>query len=61
MTKVAVLDDYQGRASGFGDWGSLGREVDVTFLRETLAPDELVPTLSPFLMYAQVVDDVVDS
>ncbi len=48
MTKVAVLDDYLGRASGFADWGSLGRGVEVTFFRETLAPDQLVPTLAPF-------------
>ncbi len=48
MTRVAVLDDYQGRASGFADWGSLGPGVEVTFFRETIARDELVPTLAPF-------------
>ena len=48
MTKVAVLDDYQGRANGFADWGSLGSDVTVTFFRETVAPDELVSTLAPF-------------
>jgi phosphoglycerate dehydrogenase-like enzyme len=48
MTKVAVLDDYQGRAREFADWESLGRGVEVTFFRETLARDELVTTLAPF-------------
>jgi phosphoglycerate dehydrogenase-like enzyme len=48
MTKVAVLDDYQGRAREFADWESLGSGVEVTFFRETLAREELVPTLSPF-------------
>lgn len=48
MTRVAVLDDYQGQASGFADWASLGSDVQVTFFREPIAPGELVPVLSGF-------------
>lgn len=48
MINVAVLDDYQGRAREFADWGSLGEGVEVTFFREPIDPSELVPTLSSF-------------
>jgi phosphoglycerate dehydrogenase-like enzyme len=48
MIKVAVLDDYQGRAREFADWGSLGEEVDVTFFRETIDPAGLTSTLADF-------------
>jgi phosphoglycerate dehydrogenase-like enzyme len=46
--KVAVLDDYQGRAHGFADWNALGAEVDVTFFRETIDPAALGSTLADF-------------
>jgi phosphoglycerate dehydrogenase-like enzyme len=48
VTKVAVLDDYQGRAREFADWDSLGKDVEVTFFRETIAPGSLAPTLADF-------------
>ena len=48
MLTVAVLDDYQGRAREFADWGSLGGDVEVTFFREPIAPDELVTALASF-------------
>lgn len=48
MMKVAVLDDYQGRAREFADWSSLGEEVDVTFFRETIDPAALASTLAEF-------------
>ena len=46
--RVAVLDDYQGRAKEFADWGSLGPEVEVSFFREPIDPDSLGATLSGF-------------
>lgn len=48
MIKVAVLDDYQGRAWEFADWSSLGEDVDVTFFRETIDPVALASTLADF-------------
>jgi phosphoglycerate dehydrogenase-like enzyme len=45
---VAVLDDYQGLASEFADWGSLGQEVDVTFFRQPIEPSALAATLASF-------------
>ncbi|HEX3690528.1 MAG TPA: D-2-hydroxyacid dehydrogenase family protein [Solirubrobacteraceae bacterium] len=48
MTRVAVLDDYQRRARGYADWGSLGDEVEVEFFSEPIAQDELPARLSGF-------------
>lgn len=48
VTRVAVLDDYQRRASGFADWASLGPEVQVVFFHEGIGPDELPGTLADF-------------
>jgi phosphoglycerate dehydrogenase-like enzyme len=48
MTKVAVLDDYQGRANSFADWGSLGASVEVSFFRDPIDPAELASTLDEF-------------
>lgn len=46
--RVAVLDDYQGRAKDFADWGSLGPEVEVSFFHEPIDRDSLGSTLSGF-------------
>jgi phosphoglycerate dehydrogenase-like enzyme len=46
--RVAVLDDYQGRASGYADWDSLGADVEVEFFREPIEADELPATLGGF-------------
>jgi phosphoglycerate dehydrogenase-like enzyme len=48
MTQVAVLDDYQGRASEFADWDSLGPDVEVTFFREPISRSALGGALSGF-------------
>jgi phosphoglycerate dehydrogenase-like enzyme len=48
MINVGVLDDYQGRAREFADWGSLGDEVEVTFFQEPIAPEDLVTVLAAF-------------
>jgi phosphoglycerate dehydrogenase-like enzyme len=48
MTRVAVLDDYQRRASDLADWASLGPEVEVVFFHETIAQGALVETLGEF-------------
>ncbi|HZE05963.1 MAG TPA: D-2-hydroxyacid dehydrogenase family protein [Solirubrobacteraceae bacterium] len=48
MTRVAVLDDYQRRAAGFADWGSLGSGVEVVFFSEPVPADELPARLAEF-------------
>lgn len=48
MTRVAVLDDYQGRAHEYADWSSLGDEVEVTFFREPIADGALAATLADY-------------
>jgi phosphoglycerate dehydrogenase-like enzyme len=48
VTRVAVLDDYQGRAREFADWDSLGRDVEVVFVRDPIPPDALASTLADF-------------
>ncbi len=45
MTRVAVLDDYQHRASGYADWDSLGADVDVRFFHKPMGPEELAAAL----------------
>jgi phosphoglycerate dehydrogenase-like enzyme len=46
VTTVAVLDDYQGRASEYADWASLGPDVQVAFFREAIGQDALADTLA---------------
>jgi phosphoglycerate dehydrogenase-like enzyme len=46
--RVAVLDDYQGRAAGYADWDSLGSDVEVAFFREPIDADELPARLDGF-------------
>jgi phosphoglycerate dehydrogenase-like enzyme len=46
MIRVAVLDDYQGRAHEFADWRSLGPDVHVEFLHDPVAPEDLVARLA---------------
>ena len=47
LSRIAVLDDYQGVALSFGDWGSLGAPVDV--FRDTIKdPDALAARLAPY-------------
>ena len=48
MTRVAVLDDYQRRASDWADWGSLGPDVEVTFFAEPMSADQLPAALTGF-------------
>lgn len=48
MTKVAVLDDYQGRAHTYADWESLGPGTAVTFFTETIPAGALTSTLVDF-------------
>jgi phosphoglycerate dehydrogenase-like enzyme len=48
VIRVAVLDDYQRRASGFADWASLGSGVDVVFFHERIDPADLAETLADF-------------
>lgn len=46
--RVAVLDDYQRKASGFADWASLGPGVEVAFFHDTIPPEALPATLAAF-------------
>ena len=46
--RVAVLDDYQRRAEQFADWGSLGRDVVVSFFHAPIERAELATTLADF-------------
>jgi phosphoglycerate dehydrogenase-like enzyme len=45
---VAVLDDYQRRARGYADWGSLGDGVEAEFFSEPMGQEELPGRLSGF-------------
>jgi len=44
--KIAVLDDYQGYATRFADWGELAQ--DVTVFRAPIAAEDLVEELQSF-------------
>lgn len=48
MTSVAVLDDYQGGASGWADWDTLGRDTSVSFFREPIPEPDLPQALAAF-------------
>jgi phosphoglycerate dehydrogenase-like enzyme len=48
VTRVAVLDDYQRRASGFADWRSLGAGFDVDFFAEPIARERLAERLAGY-------------
>jgi phosphoglycerate dehydrogenase-like enzyme len=48
VTRVAVLDDYQRRASGLADWGSFGPGVDVVFFHDRIDPAVIANTLADF-------------
>ncbi len=48
MIRVAVLDDYQRRASGYADWAWLGPGVDVTFFHEKIEQADIAGALAAF-------------
>ncbi|HET8980577.1 MAG TPA: D-2-hydroxyacid dehydrogenase family protein [Solirubrobacteraceae bacterium] len=48
MTRIAVLDDYQRRAAGYADWGSLGSGVEVVFFADPIPAEELPARLAEF-------------
>ena len=49
MTKIAVLDDYQGVALDMADWSPVQARAEVTVFRDHLhEPDALVQRLLPF-------------
>jgi phosphoglycerate dehydrogenase-like enzyme len=47
-TRVAVLDDYQGRAHSYADWASLDPGVEVVFFHETIEQAALPARLADF-------------
>ena len=49
MTKLAILDDYQGVALKMADWSEIRRQVSIEAFSDTVAaPDQLVERLLPF-------------
>jgi phosphoglycerate dehydrogenase-like enzyme len=48
VTRVAVLDDYQRRAAGFADWGTLAPEITVDFLHEPIPVHRLPERLAGY-------------
>src|SRR5437870_10954507 len=49
MTKIAVLDDYQGVALESADWSAVRSRADVTVFRDRLSdPSAVVARLKPF-------------
>lgn len=49
MTKVAVLDDWQGFAAGAADWSALTAKAEVKFFRDAFpSEDALVAALADF-------------
>ena len=48
MTKIAILDDYQGVSLSMADWNSLQSSTRVEVFREWLHPDSLVDRLYEF-------------
>jgi phosphoglycerate dehydrogenase-like enzyme len=47
-TRIAVLDDYQRRASGYADWARLGADVEVVFFHDPIPPGDLADALAGF-------------
>src|SRR4051812_23945871 len=43
--RIAVLDDYQGVAHGFGPWETLAPEAEVTYFHDHLLRDGVVRDL----------------
>ncbi|MGE0058669.1 MAG: D-2-hydroxyacid dehydrogenase family protein [Dehalococcoidia bacterium] len=50
MTRIAILNDYQGVALSSADWSVLGKDVEITVFREPLPEDDdaRVSALQPF-------------
>ncbi len=47
--RIAVLDDYQGVAEGFADWGRLPATTTLSVFHDTITePEALVERLAPF-------------
>ena len=49
MTRIAILDDYQGVALTMADWSAVQRRASIKVFADTIAePDALVARLHPF-------------
>ena len=49
MTRIVILDDYQGVALDYADWGRLGADVEIVQLRHHITEQSaLVQALAPF-------------
>jgi phosphoglycerate dehydrogenase-like enzyme len=45
VTKIAILDDYIGVASDYGDWSRLPDNAEITVYREAIPPERLAEEL----------------
>ena len=49
LTRLAILDDYQGVALTRGPWDRLPQELEIAVFRDTITdPDALAARLAPF-------------
>ncbi len=49
MTRLAILDDYQGEVLSLADWKRLDGRVSIELFRDTLKKeDDLVARLAPY-------------
>ena len=48
MTKIAILDDYIGVSSEYGDWSDLPGDPEITVYREAIPPERLVAELADY-------------
>jgi phosphoglycerate dehydrogenase-like enzyme len=48
VLRIAVLDDYQGRAHEFADWDSLAGQAQLTYFHEPIEAASLPQTLAEF-------------
>ena len=42
MTRVAVLDDWQGIAERIADWSPVSAKAEITFFRDAMKGDALI-------------------
>jgi len=59
MTKIAVLDDYQGVAAHMADWSNLPSDCEVTFFNQWIDASNLINELEPFDVIAAMRERTV--
>jgi phosphoglycerate dehydrogenase-like enzyme len=48
MTRIAVLDDWQGIAEGIADWAPVKARAEVTFFRDAMKGDAVIAALADY-------------